>query len=92
LYASTNSLLGVTNISGLLGAHIKSVGHFSIPALTDKLFVARQVLSRKRGEYLRKVIKDERRCRVLPKCGVTKDGLGQLSTVGKHSEYYAYAP
>ena len=74
------SLLGVTNISGLLGAHNKPVGQLDIPALMEKLAEARKVLSRKRREYLRKFIKDERGRRVLPKPGVTKDGLGQLNT------------
>jgi hypothetical protein len=52
-------LLGVTNISGLLGAHNKPVGQLDVPALTEKLAEARKVLNRKRGEYLRKFIKDD---------------------------------
>jgi len=75
-----NSLLGVTIISGLLGAHNKPVGQLNVPALMEKLAEARKVLRRKRAEYLRKFIKDERGRRVLPKPGVTKDGLGQLKT------------
>jgi hypothetical protein len=32
-----NSLLGVTNTSGLLGAHNKTVGQLDVPALMEKL-------------------------------------------------------
>jgi hypothetical protein len=73
-------LLGVTIISGLLGAHNKPVGQLDVPALMEKLTEARKVLNRKRVEYLRKFIKDERGRRVLPKLGVTNDGIGQLNT------------
>jgi hypothetical protein len=52
-----NSLLGVTNISGLLGAHNKPVGQLDVPALMEKLAKARKVLIPKRGEYLRKFIR-----------------------------------
>jgi hypothetical protein len=75
-----NSLLGVTNISGLLGAHNKPVGQSNVPVLMEKFAEARNVLNRKRGEYLRKFIKDERGRRVLPKPGVTKDWIGHINT------------
>jgi hypothetical protein len=75
-----NSLLGVIDISGLLGAHSKPVGHLNVAALMEKLAEARKVLNRKRGEYLRKLIKDERGRHVLPTPGVTMDSLGQLKT------------
>jgi hypothetical protein len=46
----------------------------------EKLAEARKVLNQKRGEYLRKFIKDERGRRVLSKPGGTNDDLGQLKT------------
>jgi hypothetical protein len=73
-------LVGVTNISGLLGAHNKPVGQLNVPALKEKLAEARQVLNLKRCEYLRKLMKDERGRHVLPTPGVTEDGLDKLNT------------
>lgn len=75
-----NSLLGVTNISGLLGPHSKPLAQLDVPALKAKLSKARSVLARKRSGYTRKCMKDETGQRVLPQIGVTEDGLGQKRT------------
>eukprot|EP00873_Tetraselmis_striata_P022879 jgi/Tetstr1/443143/TSEL_003232.t1 len=72
-----NSLLGVTNVSGLLGAHNRPLSQLDVPALRRKLAEARAVLGRKRGAYTRKFMRDEVGRRDLPKPGVTEDGLGQ---------------
>jgi hypothetical protein len=45
-----NSLLGVTDISRLVGDHNKPVGQLNVPALMEKLAEAREVLNRKRRE------------------------------------------
>lgn len=75
-----NSLLGVTNVSGLLGGHDKPLSQLNIPTLRDKISKARAVLGRKRAAYTRKFMKDAQGNRVLPRVGVTHDGLGQKKT------------
>eukprot|EP00873_Tetraselmis_striata_P025985 jgi/Tetstr1/446249/TSEL_033793.t1 len=75
-----NILLGVTNVSGLLGAHNRPLSQLDVPALRRKLVEAHAVLGRKRGAYTRKFMRDEVGRRVLPEPGVTEDGLGQTRT------------
>ena len=75
-----NSLLGVTNIRGLLQDHDTPVATLDMPKIRSKLAKAKAVLQRKYDEYKRRFIRDENGVHVLPVPGVTMDGIGQRRT------------
>ena len=75
-----NSLLGVTNIRGLLQDHETPVAALDVPRIRGKLSKAKAKLQRKYNEYKRRFIRDENGNHVLPVPGVNKDGIGQKNT------------
>lgn len=75
-----NSLLGITNVSGLIGRHDQTPADLDVAAIRRKLDVARRRLIAKRRAYERLFIKDADGNPILPRAGVTRDGLGQRTT------------
>ena len=76
-----NSLLGVTNISGLLKNHDTPADQLDVQALKKKLGRTQAKLKRKWNAYQKMFVKDRNRnVRVLPRPGTTRDGIGQLRT------------
>ena len=75
-----NSLLGVTNIRGLLRDHETPVANLDVPKIRTKLTRAKAKLQRRYAEYKRRFIRDENGNHVLPVPGVTMDGIGQKNT------------
>ena len=76
-----NSLLGVTNISGLLKDHDIPAEDLNVPALKRKLGRAQRKLKLKWKAYQKLFIRDRvRKVPVLPRVGTTKDGIGQVRT------------
>lgn len=75
-----NSLLGVTNISGLLGPHTRPLNQIDVVRVRGKIDRANILLKSKWNDYRRKFMLDNRGRRVLPQVGVTEDGLGQKKT------------
>ena len=79
-----NSLLGVTNISGLLKEHDTPVEDLNVPALRRKLGKAQRKLKLKWKAYQKLFIRDRnRKVHVLrPRVGTTKDGIGHAGADG----------
>ena len=75
-----NSLLGVTNIRGLLRDHDTPVNMLDTDQIRLKLGKAKSKLQRRYAEYKRQFIRDEAGNSVLPVPGVTRDGIGQKRT------------
>ena len=75
-----NSLLGVTNIKGLLQNHDTPVANLDLERIRKKLKKAEKKLKRRYEEYKRRFISDSNGVHVLPVVGTTKDGIGQTST------------
>jgi hypothetical protein len=75
-----NSLLGATNISGLLKTHDTLPSSLDSERILAKLKKAKSMLDGKRNAYLRLFIKNSNGAPVLPRVGATKDGIGQVRT------------
>ena len=75
-----NSLLGVTNIEGLLGPHDRPVEDLNVERIMSKLNKAKRKLQRSYENYKKRFIKDENGVPALPAPNVTRDGIGQVRT------------
>ena len=75
-----NSILGVTNIRGLLREHDTPLENLDRLKIRTKLRKAQKKLQARYDAYKRRFIRDENGDRVLPVNGTTRDGIGQTRT------------
>ena len=75
-----NSILGVTNIRGLLREHDTPLENLDRLKIRTKLRKAQKKLQARYDAYKRRFIRDENGDRVLPLIGTTRDGIGQTRT------------
>ena len=75
-----NSVLGVTNVRGLLREHDTPLENLDRIKIRTKLRKAQKKLQARYDAYKRRFIRDENGDRVLPLIGTTRDGIGQTRT------------